>query len=228
MTTPIFSLLFTSARPDLIYNMFDLWKSMAKDWSQCECVLSTCGLDPFLYQTDLAARLGLMYFPQDEPPYTSIQGWNNAARHAKGHVLVQIADDLWPCQHWDKALLEAIDEHFHHTFYIRKTEVVLWCSDGYKPDLMTHVVMSRAFYERQGYFLCPEYHSVYADNELMEVVQRDGRLIDARHIVFEHRHHENGKRARDAVDVTQEIYERDREIYERRKKAGFPPVNLKS
>jgi predicted O-methyltransferase YrrM len=60
-------------------------------------------------------------------------------------------------------------------------------SDGYSnQQLIPHPIMTRAFYEEQGYFFCPEYPHLFCDTELTVRALAQGKVIDAKHLVFRH------------------------------------------
>jgi hypothetical protein len=53
---------------------------------------------------------------------------------------------------------------------------------------MVMPILSRARYERLGYVFFPEYESAFADNDFYSEAARDKCIIDARHLMFPHRH----------------------------------------
>jgi hypothetical protein len=107
---------------------------------------------------------------------------NAAAKEAKGRILVMAADDCEPPQDWDRLIREALKGQLH-------LPRLLWTSDGYSDQpVITHPIMTRALYERQGWFFCPEYPHLFCDTELTERAVNAGEVIDARHIVLKHEH----------------------------------------
>jgi hypothetical protein len=105
---------------------------------------------------------------------------NFAAQAATGRILVMAADDCEPPQGWDTLIRDALDGQLHEPR-------VLWCSDGYtEQPVITHPIITRAFYEQQGWFFCPEYPHLFCDTELTVRAQAAGQIIDARHIVLKH------------------------------------------
>ncbi len=107
---------------------------------------------------------------------------NEAAKFATGRILVMAADDCVPPQDWDRLIREALKGQLH-------LPRLLWTSDGYSDQpVITHPIMTRALYERQGWFFCPEYPHLFCDTELTERAVAAGEVIDARHIVLKHEH----------------------------------------
>lgn len=118
----------------------------------------------------------------------SAPAWNFGAQHARGDLLVQGQDDVEPPLHWDMRLFEKLMNHEFESVFIA-------VSDGYRKDqLCCTAIMNRARMQQEGHFLFPGYQSVYSDDEVTYRAIRDSRaglctLIDAREIVFIHRHH---------------------------------------
>lgn len=118
-------------------------------------------------------------------PSTAVGGWNRAAAHALGGILVQVSDDMRPEQDWDKKLVELAPDP--------TIPMVLGCSPatpatGNKPGLLTLAIMTRAYMQQKGYFICPAYHGVFEDDDLTQAAAFDGVLQDTYHLLhFEHR-----------------------------------------
>ncbi len=127
----------------------------------------------------------------------SAPAWDAAAKVSTGAILVQGQDDVEPPEIWDTLLCQKFDKapeavHFSVPFFCA-------VSDGYRRDaLCCTAIMSRGYYELEGCFLCPEYMSVFSDDEVTYRALRNARddkatFIDAREIVFLHRHHYHDK-----------------------------------
>lgn len=107
---------------------------------------------------------------------------NAAAAGAKGRILVMAADDCEPPEGWDLAIRAELAGQLH-------LPRVLWVSDGYSDQpVITHPIMTRAFYREQGWFFCPEYPHLFCDTELTVRALAAKQVIDARHLVFRHHH----------------------------------------
>ena len=116
-----------------------------------------------------------------------VDAWNEAAKHSRGEVLLQLSDDWEPFQGWDTAILQALGD--------TSKPAVLAISDGHRTDdLLCMAILTRARYEQQGYLFHPEFFSMFSDNWFSECAFRDGVVIDARdRITFEHLHPAFGK-----------------------------------
>lgn len=144
-----------------------------------------------------------------------------AVAAASGKLLVGSMDDLFPPEHWDSLLLDALGRR------LLDQPAVLHVSSGSPSDntLFIPQILTKARLDQYGYALHPSYESMFSDNEFTEVAKRDGVVIEARHINFEHRHPMLGTAKMDAVyaeENRREAYEQGRVNYETRKTAGFP------
>ena len=121
-----------------------------------------------------------------------VRAWNLAAERSHGEVLIQLSDDWEPPMHWDKLILERMGD--------TSKPAVLQISDGHRTDdLMCMAILTRARYLDQRYLFHPDFFSMYSDNWFSECAHRDGVVIDARDLVFEHLHPVFGKAEMDAV-----------------------------
>ena len=104
---------------------------------------------------------------------------NHAARQSTGDVLIVVSDDFGCPPRWDESIAAAIG---------RRHNVALLVHDGIDGRIMTLPIVDRAFYESCGYVYFPDYLSMYCDDDLTEHAAETGRLVDARHLRFPHRH----------------------------------------
>lgn len=121
-----------------------------------------------------------------------VRAWNAAAEASHGQVLIQLSDDWEPPMHWDKLILERIGD--------TPKSAVLQISDGHRADdLICMAILTRARYLDQRYLFHPDFFSMYSDNWFSECAHRDGVVIDARDVVFEHLHPVFGRAEVDEV-----------------------------
>jgi tetratricopeptide (TPR) repeat protein len=121
-----------------------------------------------------------------------VRAWNKAAERSHGEILIQLSDDWEPPMHWDRMILERIGD--------TSKPAVLQVSDGHRTDdLMCMAILTRARYLDQRYLFHPDFFSMYSDNWFSKCAHRDGVVIDARDLVFEHLHPVHGKGEIDAV-----------------------------
>lgn len=153
--------------------------------------------------------------------YCSVDNWNCAAKASSGRVIILNADDFFPPPSWDRKLLEVIPDL--NSEYI--IHVSTGCPDqAWEDRLISLGIISRALYERWGYALYPEYESMESDVDFTERGYRENVVIEARHLLFEHRHPVFGKADYDAVYRWQnrpEAYASGKTILLRRRAEGF-------
>ena len=220
MNTPIFSLAYTSVRPQCIAGVVALWDSCASARAEIEWVIAVDAGD----EASLAAARSVQSrFPVkvvvNSGSKDCVSGWNAACAATSGKVIIAVADDFLPPSEWDTGLLDLSPEGWidgEHAVHVE---------DGYVHNLMVLPIVTRQRYARFGYLYYPKYSSLFCDTELTEVAYRDGVVIAAKHLLFEHRHPDCGKRERDAVDrehASQERWNMGEMLFNYRRACGFP------
>lgn len=222
-----FSLVYTSVRSQLIQPVLEDWARKAANPEDVEIILTVDANDA--KSIEVAKKLAeqppdrllgtYQWFIQENAPFNCVKGWNLAAAKSTGKVIVQVTDDIVPPDGWD-AKLRALQPSDW-----MDRETVVHVEDGYVHDIMVLAIITRKRYERFHYFFYPDYQSLFCDTELTEVAYRDGVVLIAKHLLFEHQHPDANKRARDAVDLVHASKERwtcgETLFYHRRSK-GFP------
>jgi hypothetical protein len=226
--TPDFSLLHITAR------LPDGWRPAWLDWSR-KCATSTNV--EYILVIDERNRHDPIRFDEERNwcgfpivlgvntgrPCT-VDAWNTAARMSHGDVLVVVADDWFPCDRWDEAILRAIPD-------VTK-EVCVWpAGEKATAGLMICPILTRAYYERpgrgghpNGELFYPQYISVGNDDDFTEVALRDGVIVRIPE-EFEHRHPSAGTGV--LVDAVynwtnrQEAWDRKIEVQARRRAEGY-------
>jgi hypothetical protein len=182
------------------------WGEFAREWGNFRCIRNT-------------------------GPNTGVGQGNAGGAAAKGLILIGGMDDLFPEAHWDTAILEAFKpvqlEEGGPTWDSKLMPRVLHVSSGSPGDNRTFIpqIVTKARYDQFGYGGHPSYISMYVDNEFSELAERDGIVIEAPHIVFEHRHPSLGKGQWDEVYAMQnapENYTADYLTFLARRREGFP------
>ena len=215
---PIFSLAYTSCRPAVIQNVVQMWRSRADNPDAVEVVI---GVDGNNQAAQVAAMgvAGAKVVVQDKPPFNCVRGWNKAAENTTGKVIICVADDFNPPQHWDTQLLQLNPPNWVDGEHIVHTE------DGYVHDIAVLSILTRKRYDRFGYVFYPQYESMFTDTEYTHVAYRDGVVIQAKQLLFEHMHPDCGKRPRDNNDLLhggKDRWNRGEMLFNYRKGIGFP------
>jgi glycosyltransferase involved in cell wall biosynthesis len=197
ITGPIFSLCHTTARLDGWQKAASAWYRKCSEPERVEYILS---VDE---GTDLSSLAELPSFGKTRVVVNtkrrcSVDGWNRAAQASTGRFLINVADDIMPCEHWDSELLRAIPN--------LKQDVVLDIDTGGAPGLLPFSFLSRKYIEKltdrygyEGGFFYPGYRGMYCDTEFTDLARRDGVVINARHLYFEHQHPFFNKGTLDAI-----------------------------
>jgi len=153
-----------------------LWLERAADPDAIEHIF---GLDPDDHEGP--ALGGFRHIIQDTSAGGPCGAWSIAATVAAGEVFVQVSDDMMPPQGWDRAILDALG--------VTTVPAVLRVSDGHRTDgLIVLAIVTRAWWKQEGHLFHPAFFSMFSDNWLTERATAAGAIIEAPHLVFEHRH----------------------------------------
>lgn len=223
-TIPTFSLAYTSVRSAVIPRVVKMWNDRSK-FKDVEWVIAVDDGDA----AAAAAAASCLQMPLNKEcrsvdvvvntgPKTCVAGWNLAASKTTGKVIICVADDFMPPQDWD-ALLLGLEPGWEDK------EKVVHVNDGYVFNILVLVILTRQRYERYGYVFYPKYQSMFCDTELGEVAYRDGVVMEAMHLMFEHCHPDCNKRPRDDKDLlhaSQERWNSGEMLFNFRKKLNFP------
>jgi len=202
------------------------WRKAAQSWLKtCDCpqeVEHILAIDEHLYLQHT------LVFPHSTvrcvvPSRGSTHQYNEAAAVADGVILIQIADDLFPCPHWDSLILNALPLDYASSPYVLSQD------NSDNSDLITHAIMTRPYYERFGYIGHPDYKHLMEDVEFTDVANASGCVIQAKQIRFRHLNPEAGTAEWDDVyrrQRTPELLKWAQALYERRKAAGFPQYSM--
>lgn len=123
----------------------------------------------------------------------SAPAWDAIATVSEGEILIQMQDDLEPPFGWDSILLQKIITSVGFDWPFKPVFVA--ASDGYRKDaICCTAIMNRCYRDQKGEFLHAGYQSVFSDDEVTYRALRDARdgkctFVDARDLVFLHRHH---------------------------------------
>jgi hypothetical protein len=206
---PRFSILHTSARPGKWREIYDAWLSNCDRPEDVEYVLVVDERWAFTrsgHPTEVTDRIrdghvgskpwwGASGRSQDKLLWNEgrrcyVEGVNLAAQHATGGMLIVVADDQFPCEHWDTVIEDALVDRDLVSSHVQ--DYILAVSTGtpaeFERGIVVMPIMSRALYENWGYVFYPEYESMFADNDLCEHAKQDSVLIEARHLMFPHKH----------------------------------------
>jgi len=203
---PLFSILHTSARPEKWREIYDAWIKAAVNPEQVEyvlCVDERWGFKKYDALVPIAMEVPSAYrfakqvdkvvFNESRRCY--VDGVNTAAKASTGRILLVNADDQYPCERWDEQVWAETRLHYmiadHEALLGREfvVEVSTGTPQEHDRGILVMPILSRVRYERLGYVFYPEYESMFADNEFCEHARQDGVVVDARHLLFPHKHY---------------------------------------
>jgi hypothetical protein len=121
---------------------------------------------------------------------SAVANWNAAASIATGDLLLVIADDLIPEKNWDQSILRILAGcDLSIPLILKFTD--FRCSDLQNYPLgdiylPRHPMVNRAFFQERGYFFCPEFYGIGADDHLLLEGISKGIIRDLRSIKFHH------------------------------------------
>lgn len=134
-------------------------------------------------------------------------------------VVLCIQDDTVCVQKdYDKIIKNAIKKH------CPDTDGALWFDDPGRSSLITVIIVGKKFYDRFGYVLNSQYHSMFAEKELMAVSKKLNRLFKINDTIIEHQHYSYNKSSVENDSLYKHnasFYKIDQNTYARRKSQGF-------
>jgi hypothetical protein len=123
---------------------------------------------------------------QDNPSDGYVVGATNAAaKHAKGDILIYLSDDFDCPTQWDVLIRRKLTDGKEQLLKVDD------CLQGFNVAVLTIPIMTRAFYDRFGYFFYPEYKSMFCDEDLYHVARIINGLVFAPDLKFPHLHPSN-------------------------------------
>lgn len=195
----------TRGRPSMALKTRDLWLDLAHEPDAIEHIFVFDDDDRESHKLRLHRHLTI------PAGGGAVRAWNAAAAMSSGKVLIQLSDDWSPPRHWDRLVLESIGDV--------SSSKVLAVSDGGRTDsLMCMAILTRERLLQQGGWLFhPSFQSVYSDDYFTHCALRDGVVVEARHLVFQHNHPTYGAGAWDktyAESNSPERYARGKRLLE--------------
>jgi hypothetical protein len=216
------SLLHATARVNEAIECVNLWRDRSSKENEIEHILGFDYDFPTASRAEILIKTNAVSSTKVSTRKSCVDAWNNCADDSTGDILVQMSDDMEPSSNWDKQLVSLMNP----------TEMQVL---GFEPDnvygsqggLLTMAIMTRKYFEYNGYFLFPLYMSVFSDNDITQTAMLDDVLINA-YGSFRVKHHHDPKKA-DEVLMRQngsELATQGLLVFQMRKKATFPRVIL--
>jgi hypothetical protein len=111
-----------------------------------------------------------------------VRAYNETASKHPGDIIICASDDVYPFSGWDSVIELRLSD--------TSTPKFLLSSDGSNRKQMACAIqiITRGWLDHFGFIFHPRFKSVYGDDWMVERARRDGFLIPAPDIVFEHKH----------------------------------------
>lgn len=178
------------SRPQVAYNNYLNWISKSESHNSgisnitIEHILSL-DLDEPKYD-EYVELFGAHHIVRENPNEGYVVGATNAAaKYATGDILIYLSDDFDCPKHWDRLIVEKVNP---------TVPQILKVDDCLQPmgvAVLTIPIMTRAFYDKFGYFFYPEYKSMFCDEDLYHVARLMQALVFAPELKFPHLHPSN-------------------------------------
>lgn len=150
-----------------------------------------------------------------------VEATNHAARHATGEIFIYLSDDFECPQNWDTLIIESV-----RNLCPKQPEWLLKVDDCLQPfhaDVVTIPIMSKALYNRLGYFWHPGYKSMFVDQDLIHTCINNNWLLLDESLKFPHLHYSNSKAPMDETyKASSAHWDSGKAFYHKRKQLKFP------
>lgn len=151
---------------------------------------------------------------------SKVEAVNGGCDDLVWEVLLLASDDMVPVvDGYGLRALAAMDEQFP------QFDGAIYFDDGFQGEkVCTLPIVGRRWWQQNWcHVYSSEYQSLHCDVEQTELWKARGRLVYVDEKIIEHRHPSWGMTDRDALyDRNDALDQRDREVYERRKKTARP------
>jgi glycosyltransferase involved in cell wall biosynthesis len=194
----LFSLIHPSrGRANKAKETYNLWISKMSKTNGFQHLLALDKSDPELNQyKELFEGETRMVISETD---CVVQATNEAAKQARGDVLIYLSDDFDCPDRWDTLLVEEINKrHLNpgHDKFILKVDD---CLQPFTARVLTIPIMSKRLYDYLGYFWYHKYRSMFCDQDLFEVCDRLQAIVKVPHLRFQHKHYSIEKAKRDSI-----------------------------
>lgn len=147
------------------------------------------------------------------PNRSAVDAINNAAKVAKGDILIVVSDDSDCPRNWVEKIVGATHN---------KRDWILKVNDGIQKWIITMPIMDRNYYERFGYIYYPEYLHMFADCELAHVADVLHKVIKREDLKFPHLHYSVTRQKKDEVTIKADAtWNQGKELYLKRVRERF-------
>lgn len=218
----------TRGRPELFCKTLGTWIDKLSGLHDTHIIISVDS-DDYTMQTPLV-RCAMSNIDPDKrvtlhfytaPRTTKVDAINRDMEHAGDFdILVLVSDDMIPKEdRYDEIIVNDMAEFFPDG------DGALHYNDGRSNhQLCTLSIMTKKLYDYFGYIYHPAYHSLWCDNEFMDVCNKLKKMKYIDRVIIEHQYQRHCKHG--IIDETYQTseakYQDDRRVYLFRQSEGFP------
>lgn len=186
------------SRPEKSKQTTDRW--LANAGTEVELIVSVDNTDPCLAQYLDAHNTVIVNNNQ-----SAVDAINNAAKVAKGDILIVVSDDSECPRNWGQKILDATRG---------RKDWILKVNDGIQRWIITMPIMDRDYYDRFGYIYYPGYSHMFCDTEISHVSDLLRRTIKREDLSFPHRHYSVTRQKPDEVSKKADsTWEQGKQLY---------------
>ena len=148
-----------------------------------------------------------------------VEATNHAAKIAKGDILIYLSDDFFCPENWDTIIVDAIGDKINEPCLLKVDD----CLQKFHVDVVTIPIITKALYERLGYFWNPLYRSMFVDQDLFHTCKNNNWLVERPDLHFEHKHYSVGKAPKDTTYTRSDAnWNQGKMVFSERKRINFP------
>lgn len=211
----------------MAFDIFNEWTGKANNPKEIEYIMTLDDDDPALpaYREELdkidQSKIGKFVFHVGDTR-TCVAALHKASllMSEETELIMGMTDDVWSMQNWDTLLFDILKPYDNF-----KDPKFIGVNDGIHGfGAFLYLIVNRAWYNRVGYVICPEYTGCHADDDMREMAKKLNSIIEAPQILFEHRHPCVGKGVWDATYARHNnpaSVAQNHEIYKKRAAKGF-------
>lgn len=210
----------TRGRKEKFFSVLNVYYQLAIDIENIEFQVTIDNDDKTMNNDDVLNRLNEYKNLNYSLGYSKnkIDAVNRGIDISNSNIILVASDDMIPkVWGYDNIIRNKMIELYPDT------DGVLWFNDGNQGNkLNTLCILGKKYYERFNYIYHPDYTSLWADNEFMDVANLLGKQTYFNEIIIRHEHPDVGFGQRDFIHFNNIKYDNiDKSIYLKRKENNF-------
>lgn len=209
------------SRPNQALSTIIHWLSNTSGMILWEYILSVDSNDPYLNEYNslsIPNNNHIRMIVNDNQ--NIVHASNKAANDCHGDIIVLASDDFTCFKDWDLAIIKALEGK----------SGVLKTFDGVQRWIVTLPIMTRDYFDEQGYIYHPSYQHCFCDTDQTHKADLQKKLIIRNDIFFKHNHHSTkGGQPKDEVNKKADLtWAQGEKVYldRCRNKFGLQGVNI--